>query len=266
MSSLERDINGYLFYEFGFGTEADESRVSESWPFHLQRVTPAGEEPVFEFVDDEPFFAVVESGLNFLPKAGMEVNDLRFQAVGGQWIEAREPVSLEASRPTDPRVPSGIERRQALQSLGNSVVPGRPAEILEGLFLRSEQRYLGLFRAATDPEAIVGGLPCPVSVPFPKADPWRRLAWGVGWWLEHGGRVNDENRLPAWAGLFLTQQQAFAPPLSFTHPIESILFPFELRKKAPGNGVCCLLLLRIGLHKQMTFSFDSPSFAVAAIE
>ena len=46
MSSIERELNLYLFHEFGMDTEpgADESNVSESWPFQLRRVGQVGKE------------------------------------------------------------------------------------------------------------------------------------------------------------------------------------------------------------------------------
>ena len=87
-----------------------------------------------------------------------------------------------------PSVPSGLERRDALESLGSQVVVGRPLETLVGLFLRSERRYLGLFRAAGESDAVVVGLADTISVPFPQASGWRRLAWGVGRWLEDEAR------------------------------------------------------------------------------
>lgn len=191
MSSIERELNTYLFYEFGFDAEADESHVSDSWPFRLRRVAAMGEEPVFEFDADEPFFALVVGGLTFFPKAGMDASDLHLQLAGSRWIAARDPIGLDVSSPGDPSIPPGVERRRVIQDLGLSVLPHRGVQILEGLFLRSERRYLGLFRAADEPEAIVGGLPRAISVPFPKASSLRRLAWGVGRWLEDEGATQS---------------------------------------------------------------------------
>jgi len=191
MSSIERELNAYLFYELGFDDETDESRVSDSWPFRLRRITTIGDDPVFEFEDDQPYFAVVTGGLNFFPKAGMEVGDLPLQFNGSRWIAARVPVSLELSMPGDPAVPSGLERRRELESLGSLVLPGRAVEILEGLFLKSEHRYVGLFQANGESEAVIGGLPRVISVPFPKAAAWRRLAWGVGRWLHDQGESSS---------------------------------------------------------------------------
>jgi hypothetical protein len=182
--SVERDLNEYLFLEFGFDVEEDESRVSESWPFDLRKVAELPDGPIFEFDDDEPFFALVGGGLNFVPKAGMDLADLQLQLTGGRWIGERDPIGLDLSMPDDPSVPSSLERRRALEAIGEKAALQRPVEILEGLFLRAPRRYVGLFRGGDKTGAIVGGLSHRIVVPFPEASGWRRLAWGVGRWLQ----------------------------------------------------------------------------------
>ena len=98
---------------------------------------------------------------------------------------------FESSRPGDATIPSSMERRRTLQALGEQALPGRDVDILEGLFLRSDARYLGLFRAAREVEAVVFGFfDAPVSVPFSGASAWRRLAWGVGHWLTGPGKTD----------------------------------------------------------------------------
>jgi hypothetical protein len=83
-------------------------------------------------------------------------------------------------------VPSTVERRRRLEALGVDVFPGEAAKILEGLFLRTEQRYLALFGRSATEEATIAGLPetPAIPAPFPLASAWRRLAWGVGHWLK----------------------------------------------------------------------------------
>lgn len=190
MSSIEFDLNHYLYLEFGFDEE-DESRVSESWPFELRKIADLEDGPIFEFDDDEPFFALAAGPLNFLPKAGMDLAALLLQMKGSRWIASRDPVDLEFSRPGDAAVPSGLERRRVLELMGHSLLPGRSVEILEGLWLKTEQRYLGLFQAAGESDAIVGGLPSQVVVAFPEASDWRRLAWGVGLWLTNESAATE---------------------------------------------------------------------------
>jgi hypothetical protein len=74
-----------------------------------------------------------------------------------------------------------------LESIGAEVLDGKEPEILDGLLLQKEGRYLGLFRAAGDQTAVIGGLPGPskLEVLFPDASAWRRLSWGIGVWLRN---------------------------------------------------------------------------------
>ncbi len=185
MNDLKTEVNEYLFMEFG--VDGDESEVSEDWPFKLTMLVEAPDLIVFAFQAEEvSYFAVAEDSLNFLPQAGMSVDDLLLQRSGARWIAERDPVDLSAVRLGDPAVPTTVERRRRIEALGADVFPGETVQILEGLFLRAEQRYLGLFGRSTTEAAAVAGLPAtPASpAPFPRASPWRRLAWGVGCWLK----------------------------------------------------------------------------------
>jgi hypothetical protein len=185
VSSLERDLNKYLFYEFGRDSDAGEERISDTWPFVLRKVGEHDGMIVFEFDDDEPYFAIAGESLNFLPKAGMTFEDLCLQRSGARWIGARDPVDLATSRPGDPTVASGLDRQAAIQALGEETLAGSELKVLEGLFLRAEHRYIALFERAGDDGAVVVGLsPTPRRVLFAAASPWRRLAWAVGRWLQ----------------------------------------------------------------------------------
>ncbi|MGB2714957.1 MAG: hypothetical protein WBC51_12305 [Vicinamibacterales bacterium] len=183
MDDLKIELNGYLFLEFG--VEGDEARVAEDWPFQLTKLLESSELSVFEFEADDAYFALAGESLNFLPKAGMSVDDLLLQHDGAKWIGARDPIDLSVVRLGDPAVPSTIERRRQLEALGAEMLPGETVKVLEGLFLRSEQRYLALLKGSATSDAVVAGLPgsSEIRVPFPQASAWRRLAWGVGHWL-----------------------------------------------------------------------------------
>jgi hypothetical protein len=184
MDDLKTELNGYLFLEFD--VEGDESRVSEDWPFELHKLLETSDLTVFEFHEDQAYFAVADEGLNFLPQAGMAVEDLLLQRSGARWIGARDPIDLSVVRLGDAAVPSTIERRRRLDALGADAIHGQEVKLLEGLFLPGEQRYLGLFETSATDEAVIAGLPGapPMRVSFPQASPWRRLAWGVGQWLK----------------------------------------------------------------------------------
>ena len=136
MGSIERELNEYLFLEFGM--EEEETSISETWPFMLRRVGEIGVRVIFEFDDDdEPYFAIGGPCLEVLPKNGMTIDDLALQFVGSEWIAAKDPVSLEESRPGDDSIPSGIERLRALEELKKHATGDPRAEILSGLFLRN---------------------------------------------------------------------------------------------------------------------------------
>jgi hypothetical protein len=182
VEDLRKSLNEYLFHEFGLDVEADESKVSATWPFELREVGRAADLIVFEFEDDQPYFAFAGRSLNFLSKAGMTFDDLVLQDAGSRWISARDPIDLSMSKPGDAAAPSGLERRRALEELGASTLPGQHVDILEGIFLRSDHRYLALFGGSGAPEAIVVGIPSSpnIVVGFPDASSWRRLAWAVG--------------------------------------------------------------------------------------
>ena len=181
MESIERDLNAYLFLEFG--KEGEETSISETWPFKLRRLGEIGDRVIFEFDDgDEPFFAIDGPYRDFLGQDGMTFDDLALQFAGLEWIAAQNPVSLEESRPGDDSVPSGIERRRALEELGRDATGNPRAEVMEGLFLRNSHQYLGLFHVPNESEAVIGGLDTPIRVGHERCSAWRRLAWGIGQW------------------------------------------------------------------------------------
>jgi hypothetical protein len=186
MDDIRRRLNEYLFLEFGMDLEADDSNISETWPFVLREVGRASDLIVFEFQDDQPYFALAAPSLNFLPKAGMTFDDLLLQNSGAKWIGAHDPIDLSMSMPGDDTVPSGRDRRGFFDELGARALPGQEFEILEGVFLRTERRYLGLFRADGATDAVAVGMPSSpnLAVAFPDASAWRRLAWAVGRWLQ----------------------------------------------------------------------------------
>lgn len=183
MESIEHELNDYLFHEFGMDEE-DEGVVSETWPFILRRLGEIGDSIIFEFDDgDDQYFAIGGPCLDVLPKRGMTFDDLTLQFAGSKWIAAQRPVTLEESRPGDDSVPSGLERRRALEELGRDATGDPGAEVMEGLFLRSGGQYLGLYRIPNESEAVVVGLNSPFRVGLSGCSAPRRLSWGVGQWL-----------------------------------------------------------------------------------
>src|SRR4051794_39639268 len=144
-----KDINLYLFYEFG--VEGDEDQVSEHWPFELRNVGSMeacnAKSDVYEFANDgETYYAFDLDGLTFCPVEGLSLEQLQLQEEGSRWIGAHELVDLNTVRISDDAVPRTPERRSAIlelasRSLGTQVENIR---IVEGLFLKQGQTYLAL--------------------------------------------------------------------------------------------------------------------------
>jgi hypothetical protein len=180
---LRRQLNEYLFLEFGCGVEEPPPQVSADSPFALAYlgqisvVTP----PVFVFEfasDGEVFFAVVDPWLDFFPKAALELDDLADQYLGSTWIGAREPIDSSTSAIGDSRVPPAVERRQCLQILAEEHL-GAGATVHEGLFLAKTGEFLALVQRDNEVLAVGTSFP-PTPVGFPAASSWRRLAIAVG--------------------------------------------------------------------------------------
>lgn len=178
----KKDINEYLYYEFGI--DGNESSISEEWPFHLHSVgslTLRGERTDFyEFTDGEMDYYAQEGF--FFPKAGMTLEDLLLQNLGQQWIGGQNPLDLNTTILGDDRVPTMIERRHnidalARKALGDSAV----FNIVEGLFLRKTSYYLALLETSADSNAVVVGTNLnPIPVGFPEASSYRRLSYALG--------------------------------------------------------------------------------------
>ena len=66
MDNLEKEMNEYLFLEFGL--EGDDSHISETWPFNLRKISESPDLTVFEFYDEEPYFALAGQSLSYLPR------------------------------------------------------------------------------------------------------------------------------------------------------------------------------------------------------
>ena len=66
MDCLKKEMNEYLFLEFGL--DGDESLISETWPFNLRTISESPDLTVFEFHEDEPYFALVGESMNYLPQ------------------------------------------------------------------------------------------------------------------------------------------------------------------------------------------------------
>lgn len=192
MHSL-RDINEYLFYEFGRDLDEDETAIGDDHPFEL---VPAGEfrdsrgemVRVFRFSDGrDEFYALANHQLDFFPAWGMSPEDLRIQDLGGEWVAAHEPVDLDTTRIGYASFPSLNERRARTESMltGANLDPS-VWRIRLGLFLTATSRYLALTEKEDGTAFVLGAADDPVPARFPGASPWRRLAHTLGRLIEAG--------------------------------------------------------------------------------
>lgn len=188
MSSL-REINEYLFYEFGFDPDDAPGEPSDTWPFTLMRlgVLPS-RTTVYEFLHDDDEFVVLDgASLNFLPKQGLSMRDLELQEAGAAWVAAQEPIDINTSRLGDDAIPSVLQRKERLRQLTAAV--SDDVALLEGLYLAKSATYLAL---VAEPRSgrrfLVGtGIP-PILCPDRRIAPWRELSIQIGEHLERDKR------------------------------------------------------------------------------
>lgn len=182
----KREINEYLFLEFGIDDEGeDESQVGDDWPFVLQHVGTIGPQgrttEVYRFSDaGDEFFALAGPALTFVYVAGMNLADLDQEERGLHWIGDQEPVDLDTARLGDSRVPSGLDRQSASKRLAATVHP--EAAVLGGLYLirRSEHVVLASDPSRPGEAVLVGEHLLPTSVGFSDASWYRRAGWAIG--------------------------------------------------------------------------------------
>jgi hypothetical protein len=191
----KREINQYLFYEFGVAVEetGDEAHITDDWPFELTLigVIQIGDHPiqVFSFTEsDEHYDAVSSDSLTYYPAAGLSLDQLRLQLRGGEWISRYDPVDLNTARIGDRSVPATATRRSAIDQLcEHAFGVAIPVIIHEGLYLTQAQHYFALVeRTDSKRTFLLGTTITPREISYSEASAWRRLAIGVGELLETG--------------------------------------------------------------------------------
>ena len=188
MSELRLQMNEYLALEF-----STDGTPSENVPFVLTLAHQDSDLVIFEFDEDEPFFAISSNNcLEYIPKSGMTVQALLIEYTGSGWIADREPVSDDTVVIGDPQVPPLSERRAAFASF--AAKEGRAHaeswKVIECVFLRTETKYLGLVgQPGLDHAWIIGNDLAPIKVEFPQALASRRIAFGIGKALQTGKLV-----------------------------------------------------------------------------
>lgn len=188
--STKKTVNKYLFYEFGYDLEQSSSMVTENWPFELKEigVIELDEDRiiVFEFIaDNKKYFALCGKQLAFYPNADMEVEDLKLQYKGSEWIANHCPINLATSSLGNDQVPAMSERRNTIEKLASEACES--PRVVEGLYLRTTKSYLALIQdVSTGTGLIIGTGLEPFEVNLVQASPWRRLSVGIGKMLKLG--------------------------------------------------------------------------------
>lgn len=197
MSVSLREINEYLFYEFGRDLEESEEAIADDYPFELTRVgdfkRSAGDTvEIFRFWDgEEEYYAYANSRLSFLAAAGMALEDLRLQESGRDWIAANDAVDLDTTRVGYAGVPPANERRTRIEDMvAGATLDEREWRVREGLFLVAQSRYLALVERDDKKALVLGAVDYPVEARFPAASPWRRLAHSLGVLIEAGELID----------------------------------------------------------------------------
>lgn len=185
MSELRLKMNEYLALEF-----AIDVTPSENLPFVLTLTHQDPDLVIFEFEENEPFFAIESTNcLEYIPKSGMTVQDLLTEYMGSGWIADREPVSDDTVVIGDPLVPPLSERRANFGRFAAEEGRSHPEnwQVIESVFLRSATKYLGLVgQPGLDHAWIIGTGLAPIKVEFPQALASRRIAFGIGKALQTG--------------------------------------------------------------------------------
>ena len=175
--SVKRELNEYLAAEWG----DDWERATDDRPFFLTEVGRLDEGTlVFSFEESgDLYYAFGGRHFSFQPADGMGLDDLRLERSGSAWLSARDPVDDATSRPGDERVPSGLDRRAALDRLAEP-----HGALVTGVFLTAEQRYAALAEPASEEDLLLLGGEPPLPVPRVATRPHRRLAHAVGVMLD----------------------------------------------------------------------------------
>jgi hypothetical protein len=184
MMNEKRNINEYLFYEFGFDIEDDENKISENYPYKLNSIGDfeinKEKIKVYEFTDNGRKNVVLHGkSLSTFEAQGMRLDDLYFQKLGSWWIGKSNPIDLNTSKMGYDNIPSLSIRRQEIEKLTLKVPSSEKPAVLTGLYLIDNQQYLGLFKTENN-KYIVGTEFMDKIDKFNDISSWRLLSWGIG--------------------------------------------------------------------------------------
>jgi hypothetical protein len=177
---MRRELNEYLFFEFG--ADGEESQISDSWPFEFKAVGIVEDEHIYEFESDgEEFFAIYGRSIRYESKDGADLELLGRQIRGARWIGARGPVDLATSRGEHPVIPMIPVRRSKIEELARSLGRAGIPTILEGLFLEESREFLALVEFPGEEVVHVVGNSIRIpDIPKSPVSNWKTLSRAVG--------------------------------------------------------------------------------------
>lgn len=182
----KKNVNEYLFFEFE--VDGDESSISDDWPFQLHYVgalqLPGELVEFFEFSDEGTEYYAQEGF--YFSKAGMTMEDLYLQEVGEQWISEQQPVDLNTVVLGDDQIPKLSDRRRNIEAIAKEALGNIDAYTIgKGLYLQETGSYLALLEVGSYENAVIIGTKLgPMTVGFPNASVHRRLAYGIGKYIQ----------------------------------------------------------------------------------
>ena len=194
----KKEINEYLFYEFGYSCDYEEeenfslSDVSDDWPFRLREVgtikRKESEHLIFQFEDhgehgDESYYVIDAEPLGYYPVSGMSIQDVQYEVDGSSWIEEQNPISLSLVI-LDDDIPGTPERRNQVKELASKYYGDVSIEIHDIIYFREKRTYLALIRPANHCRNIVLGTEVPpLEVKFNNITTSSSISHTIGMWL-----------------------------------------------------------------------------------
>tara|TARA_B100001093_G_C26562053_1_gene899097 strand:+ start:35 stop:652 length:618 start_codon:yes stop_codon:yes gene_type:complete len=187
------DFNNYLFFEFGWFEEGDESQISEVWPYTFEKLDSfqidGVKTDIYKFTEDEDYYLIDDNSLNFISSENLSINYLKLYLLGSAWIGFQKPIDLNTMDKRDPIIPSIPHRKECLKKIWTKYFDCDYI-ICEGLFLKKTQRYLGLGQRQDNKKMMVFGDGIIVrNIPFEDLSYSKRLSIGIGKLL-NDGKIN----------------------------------------------------------------------------
>lgn len=175
----------YLFYEFGFDLNYDESLISDEWPCILEyldtfTIRKTTKDIYHTKFSDNDYFVISGSCLSIMPASCITLKELYLYEIGADWIHSQDPIDLNLCIIGDHNIPSSQERRKQIAMDAKKFFNySNEPNILIGLYFPQTREYLALVQYPEE-TAIAGSKFTVRNIPFRDLSPYSRLAIGIG--------------------------------------------------------------------------------------